>query len=115
MPSPVLALQGIACVGVDADHVLDLGPGALGIGLRQVHLVQHRHHLDAEVERGVAVGHRLRLDALARVDDQQRALAGRERAAHLVGEVDVARRVDQVEVVDRGRRAPCTAAPRSAP
>ena len=50
---------------------------ALGIGLRQVHLVQHRHHFDAELERGVAVGDRLRLDALARVDDQQRAFAGR--------------------------------------
>ena len=88
---------------------------ALRIGLRQVHLVQHRHDLDAEVERGVAVGDRLRLDALARVDDQQRAFAGRQRAAHLVREVDVARRVDQVQVVDAGRRARCIAAPRSAP
>ena len=86
-------------VGVDADHVLDLGAGAIGIGLRQVHLVQHRHDLDAEVERGVAVGHRLRLDALAGVDDQQRALARRERPADLVREVDVAGRVDQIELV----------------
>jgi hypothetical protein len=86
---PVLALQGMASVGVDADHVLDLGLGVVGVGLRQVHLVEHRHHFDAEVERGVAVGHRLRLDALAGVDHQQRAFAGRQRAADLVGEVDV--------------------------
>ena len=42
---------------------------------------------------------RLRLDALRGVHHQDRALAGGERARHLVGEVDVARRVDQVELV----------------
>ena len=47
----------------------------------------------------VDVGERLRLDALAGVDHQQRALAGGERAVDLVGEVDVAGRVDQVEDV----------------
>ena len=85
---------------VDADHVLDLLLRALGVGLRQVHLVQDRHDFHAEVERRVAVGHRLRFHALARIDHQQRALARGERAAHLVREVDVARRVDQIEVVD---------------
>ena len=34
----------------------------------------------------------------AGVDHQQRSLAGRQRAADLVGEVDVPRRIDQVEV-----------------
>src|SRR5205823_12306082 len=33
------------------------------------------------------------------VDDQQRTLAGRERARDLVGEVDVARRVDQMQLI----------------
>ena len=56
--------------------------------------------VDALLDRRVAVRDRLRLHALRRVDDQQRALARRERARHLVGEVDVARRVDQVELVD---------------
>ncbi len=51
------------------------------------------------VERVIDVGERLRLDALAGVDDQQRALAGRQRAVHLVGEVDVTGRVHQVEDV----------------
>ena len=55
--------------------------------------------VDALLDRGVAVRDRLRLDALRGVDDQQRALARGERARDLVGEVDVARRVDQVEVV----------------
>ena len=86
--------------GIDADHVLDLRLGVVGVGLRQVHLVQHRDHGDAEVQRGVAVGHRLRFDALRGVDDKQRALAGTERTAHLIRKVDVPRRVNQVELVD---------------
>ena len=47
----------------------------------------------------VDVGQRLRLDALRGVDDQDGALAGLQRSADLVGEVDVARRVDEVEGV----------------
>ena len=52
-------------------------------------------------EREVDVGERLGLDALGRVDDEDRALAGLEAVADLVGEVDVAGRVDQVEAVDQ--------------
>src|SRR5207249_1454214 len=37
------------------------------------------------------------LDPLARIDDEQRALTGRERPADLVGKVDVTGRVHQVE------------------
>lgn len=47
----------------------------------------------------VQVRERLRLDALGRVHQQDRALARRERPRHLVGEVDVSRRVDQVQDV----------------
>ena len=86
--------------GVDADHVLDLGLGVVRVGLRQIHLVEHGQHFDAQIQRGVAVGHGLRLHALGGIDHQQRALAGRQRAADFVGEVHMAGRVDQVEVVD---------------
>ena len=84
---------------VEADDVLDLLPDLVGLGCRQVDLVQHRHDLEIGVDRLVGVGQGLRLDALGRVDQQQRALAGAHRAADLVGEVDVAGRVDQVEDV----------------
>ena len=77
-------------VGGNADDVLDLGDDPVGIGRRQVDLVQHRHDRDALLGRGVAVGDRLRLHALRSVDDQQRALAGGERARNLVREVDMA-------------------------
>ena len=50
-------------------------------------------------DREVHVGQRLGLDALGGVDDEDGALAGLEAAADLVAEVDVARRVDEVEAV----------------
>mmetsp|Transcript_11736 Transcript_11736/g.37575 ORF Transcript_11736/g.37575 Transcript_11736/m.37575 type:complete len:438 (-) Transcript_11736:144-1457(-) len=74
-----------------------LRPRALDVGVGQVDLVDHRHNLDRLLKREPKVGHRLRLHALGRVDEQQRALAGGERARDLVREVDVAGRVDEVE------------------
>ena len=71
----------------------------IDVGRRQVDLVEDRDDLEVVLEREVDVGDRLRLDALRRVDDEQRALAGGEAARHLVVEVDVPGRVDQVELV----------------
>ena len=85
--------------GRDADDVLDLGLGALGVGGRQVDLVDDRQDLEIVLERQVGVGERLRLHALRGVHDQHGALARGERAADLVVEVHVARRVDEVERV----------------
>ena len=70
-----------------------------GIGGGQVDLVDHRHDLVVVLDRLIDVGQRLRFDALRGVDDQQRAFAGGEAAADLIGEVDVARGVHQVELV----------------
>ena len=47
----------------------------------------------------IGVGERLSLHALTGVDDQKRALARRQRTRDLVAEVDVARRIDEVELV----------------
>jgi hypothetical protein len=87
-------------IGVDADHVLDLRLRVLRVGIRQVHLVEDGNHLDAQIERGIAVGDGLRLDALARVNHEQRAFAGRQRTTHFIREIDMPRRVDQIQVVD---------------
>ncbi len=84
---------------VEADDVLDLLLDPLGLGCRQVDLVEHRHDLVVGVDRLVGVGEGLRLDALGGVDQQHRALAGAQGPADLVGEVDVARRVDQVQLI----------------
>ena len=85
--------------GVEADDLLDLLADALGLGGGQVDLVQHHDDLVVGVDRLVDIGQRLRLDALRGVDHQQRALAGAQRARHLIGEVDMAGRVDQIEDV----------------
>ena len=83
--------------GVEADHVLDLLLDPIRFGGGQVDLVENGHNLMARVEGVIDVRQRLRLDALARVDHQERALACRERPRHLIGEVDVAGRVHEVE------------------
>ena len=51
------------------------------------------------VHRQVAVGQRLRLNSLARVHDEDRALAGRQGAAHLVVEIHMTGGIDEVEVI----------------
>ena len=84
---------------VDADHVLDLLGDAVAIAGRQVDLVQHRHNLVIGVDGLVDIGQRLRLDALGAVDHQKAALPRAHAARHLVGKVDMAGRVDQVQHV----------------
>ena len=102
-------------VAVEPDDVLDLAPGLVGLRARQIDLVDDRDDLEAVLHREVGVRERLRLDALRRVDQQQRALAGGQRARDFVREIHVARRVDQVEDVLARRRWPCSGAGRGAP
>ncbi len=85
--------------GVDADDVLDLGADLLGLGGGEVDLVDDGDDLVVVLDRLVDVGERLRLDPLRGVDDQQRAFARGEAAGDLVGEVDVAGGVHQVELI----------------
>ena len=86
-------------VRLTADDVGDLLGVLLWLGGRQVDLVQHRDDVHVGFERHVEIGERLRLDPLGRVDQQHGAFAGIERAGHLVGEVDVAGGVDEVQHV----------------
>ena len=84
---------------VDANDALHLFLRALGLGRREVDLVDDGDDLEMVVDREMGVRKRLRLDALARIDDEQRALAGGKRPAHLIAEVNVTGRVDEVEDV----------------
>jgi hypothetical protein len=90
---------------LDPDDVLDLRGDPAGLGGRQVDLVQHRNHLQPLFDCGIAVGDRLGLDALRGVDDEQCALAGRERARDLVAEIDVSRGIDEIQEVGLRRPA----------
>ena len=86
-------------VRVVADQVRNLGRGAVRIRLRQVDLVDDGDDVEVVLDREVRVRERLRLDSLRGVDDEQRALARLERPRDLVREVDMAGRVDQVQLV----------------
>jgi hypothetical protein len=71
-----------------------------------VEFVDEDQRRDAQTLQGAHEYARLRLDALDRRDDQDRAVEHAQRALHLGDEVRVARGVDQVDadVADRERR-----------
>ena len=86
--------------GINANHVFNLCLGVIGVGLWQVHFVEHGQHFYAQIQRGVAVGYGLRFYALRGIYHQQCAFAGREAARNFVAEVYVPRGINQVEVID---------------
>ena len=94
-PDALLRAGENRVVGVEPDDLLDLMLGALDVRAGQIDLVDHRDNFEAVVERQIDVGERLRLDTLARIDDQQRALARGQAARNFVGEVDVPWGIDQ--------------------
>ena len=84
---------------VETDAVLDFLLDTLGLGTWQVNFVDDGHDLEVVLEREVDVRQCLRLHALCRVDNEERALARGKAARDLVVEVDVSRRVDEVQFV----------------
>ena len=104
-PGPVLALTARTSLGSMPRIVLDLLADLVGPGGLHVDLVQDRDDRQVAVDRRVGVGDGLRLDPLRGVDQQDRPLAGGQAPRDLVVEVDVAGRVDQVQLVLLARRA----------
>ena len=88
-----------AVVHRDRERLLDLVLAAGDVGAREVDLVEGGDDLQVRLEREDRVGDRLRLDALRGVDEQHRRLARGHGAGDLVGEVDVAGRVEEVQEV----------------
>jgi len=92
---------------IAAEQLHQLLRAARNVGVRQVDLVEHRDDGEVLAHRQIQVADGLRLNPLRRIDEQHRALHGRERARHLVREVHVSRRVDEVQGVgsrgDMGR------------
>ena len=98
------ALAGLGAHGdgigrIQPNGLLNVFLGAQDVGRGQVDLVDHGNDLEAVMDGEIGVGERLRLHALAGVDDQQRAFAGGQRPRNFVAEVHVAGRIDQVELV----------------
>src|SRR5205807_1212613 len=69
------------------------------VDVGKVDLVDRRDDLEALLDGEVSICESLGLDALRGIDQQHGALAGRERPADLVREVDVPRGIDEVELV----------------
>ena len=65
-------------LGGDADHALDLTRDAVGLGDREVDLVDGGNDGQVVLDREVRVRQRLRLDALRRVDQEHDTLTGRQ-------------------------------------
>ena len=86
-------------VGRDRKTILNLGLDAFGLGTGKVDFVDERDDLKVGVHGHHGVSDRLRLDALGGVDHEHGAFACGQTATDLVGEVDMARRVDEVELV----------------
>jgi len=63
---------------IDAYDILDLGLRVVRVGVGQIHLVEHWHHFDTQIQRGVAVGHGLCFYALRCINDKQCAFARRQ-------------------------------------
>ena len=84
---------------VESDGAFDHLFGAGNVGALQVDLVDDGNDFQPVIDREIGVRQRLRFDALRGIDDQQRAFAGGQRARNLVGKIDVAGGVDQVELV----------------
>jgi hypothetical protein len=97
MPMPDLAEARMALRRVQPDDVLDLLADLFGLGGGQIDLVDDRHDLMIMLDRLIDVGERLRFHALRRIHHQQGALARGQAARDLIGEVDMPRRVHQVE------------------
>ena len=103
-PTPVLAEMRRTCDGSSPISSATSAAAPSGSACGRSILFTTRDDLEVVLDREVRVRERLRLDPLRRVDDEQRALARLQRARDLVREVDVARRVDQVELVALPRR-----------
>ena len=94
-----LARDEHAVLRGNGELVLDLGLDLLGMGRREVDLVDRGDDVQVGVHGEACVRDGLRLDPLRGVHHEDGPLAGGERARDLVGEVHVTRRVDEVELV----------------
>ena len=95
-PEPTGSCSGNACL---REAIADHPHAAIEVGADAVHLVR-----EDQARNAVAVGlapHRLRLrlDAGDGIEQRDRAVEHAQRALHFDGEVDVARRVDDVDAV----------------
>ncbi len=83
----------------NGEDVLQLLLRLRHVGVRQVDLVDDGDDGEVLLHRQVHIGDGLGLDALGGIDDEQRPFAGAQAARDLVGEIHMAGRVNQVQLV----------------
>jgi len=98
-PDTGLGAGGNGFLGGNRQQVLELLFDGREVGVGKVDLVDDRDDGELLLVGQVDVGHRLRLDALGRIDDQDRTFTGGKAPGDLVGEVDMARGVHEIERV----------------
>ena len=94
-----LAAGAYDFLALAADEVHDFVLHLVGHRIGHVALVDDGNDFQVVVDGHVEVADGLRLHALRSVHDEQGTLAGSDAAAHLVAEVHVSRRVDEIEDV----------------
>ena len=99
MPMPFLALARIAPLASSPISDSICSRIRLRLRRRQVDFIDHRNNFEIVMQRQISIGERLRFHALRRIDHQQRAFAGLQAARDFVREIDVSRRIDQVELI----------------
>ena len=83
----------------ELEDILELAFALVDIGAGEIDFVDDGDDVQVLLQREVQIGHRLGLHALGGIDQEQSALASGERAADLVAEIDVPRRVEEVQLV----------------
>ena len=99
MPMPAFALARIASSAGIARISSICRFTCRYIGVGQVDLVDDRDDREPLLDREMHIGDRLRLHALRRVHDHERAFARREAARNFIGEIHMARRIEQVQPI----------------
>ena len=87
--------DGVRCV--QADDVFDFLADPVRVGAGQVDFIDDGNNFQIVFQGQVDVGQGLGFDALRGIDDEQGPFAGRQAARYFVVEVDVPRRVDEIE------------------
>ena len=80
-----------------ADNVLNFLFYMLRVGARQVNFVDNGNNLQIIIQRQIHVRQGLRLNALGRVNNQQRTLARSQRTRNLIGKIDVTGSINKIE------------------
>ena len=84
---------------VDAEHLMHFLGDFFGTLVREINLVDHRDDLQVGIDCRVGIGDGLSLNSLKSIGEQEGALTAGEAAGNLIVKVDMARRVDQVQLV----------------